>query len=65
MKTKEDILALLEEEDVEFVRLQFTDMFGQDGGKETEEKYLKINNKKTLLLLFMGKTSYNRTLNIS
>ncbi|MDD7051392.1 MAG: glutamine synthetase family protein [Lachnospiraceae bacterium] len=28
MKTKEDILALLEEEDVEFVRLQFTDMFG-------------------------------------
>ena len=28
MKTKEDILALLEEEDVEFIRLQFTDMFG-------------------------------------
>ena len=26
--TKEDILQLMEEEDVEFVRLQFTDMFG-------------------------------------
>lgn len=28
MKTGEDILRLIEEEDVEFVRLQFTDMFG-------------------------------------
>lgn len=28
MKTKEEILALVEEEDVEFIRLQFTDMFG-------------------------------------
>jgi glutamine synthetase len=28
MKTKEDILSLVEEEDVEFIRLQFTDMFG-------------------------------------
>ena len=28
MKTKEDILRLVEEEDVEFIRLQFTDMFG-------------------------------------
>ena len=26
--TKADILQLMEEEDVEFVRLQFTDMFG-------------------------------------
>ena len=26
--TKEDILRLVEEEDVEFIRLQFTDMFG-------------------------------------
>lgn len=29
MKTKEEILALVEEEDVEFIRLQFTDMFGR------------------------------------
>ena len=28
MKTKEDILRLVEEEDIEFIRLQFTDMFG-------------------------------------
>lgn len=28
MKTKEEILELVEEEDVEFIRLQFTDMFG-------------------------------------
>ena len=28
MKTREEILELVEEEDVEFVRLQFTDMFG-------------------------------------
>lgn len=28
MKTKEEILELIEEEDVEFIRLQFTDMFG-------------------------------------
>ena len=26
--TKEDIMNLVEEEDVEFIRLQFTDMFG-------------------------------------
>ena len=26
--TREDILRMLEEEDVEFIRLQFTDMFG-------------------------------------
>lgn len=26
--TKKDILRLVEEEDVEFIRLQFTDMFG-------------------------------------
>ena len=29
MKTKEDILSLIEEEDVEFIRLQFTDVFGK------------------------------------
>ena len=28
MKTKEEILTMVEEEDVEFIRLQFTDMFG-------------------------------------
>lgn len=28
MKTKEDILRLVEEEEIEFIRLQFTDMFG-------------------------------------
>lgn len=28
MKTKEEILTLVEDEDVEFIRLQFTDMFG-------------------------------------
>ena len=28
MRTKEEILNLIEEEDVEFIRLQFTDMFG-------------------------------------
>ena len=26
--TKKDIIRLVEEEDVEFIRLQFTDMFG-------------------------------------
>ena len=26
--TREEILAMAEEEDVEFIRLQFTDMFG-------------------------------------
>ena len=26
--TREDILRMAEEEDVEFIRLQFTDMFG-------------------------------------
>ena len=26
--TKEDIIRLVEEEDVEFIRLQFTDIFG-------------------------------------
>ena len=26
--TREDILHMAEEEDVEFIRLQFTDMFG-------------------------------------
>ena len=28
MKTKEDILDLIDEEDVEFIRLQFADIFG-------------------------------------
>ena len=28
MRTKEEILALVEDEDVQFIRLQFTDMFG-------------------------------------
>ena len=28
MKTKEEIVRLVEQEDVEFIRLQFTDMFG-------------------------------------
>ena len=27
--TKKDIIRLVEEEDVEFIRLQFTDMFGK------------------------------------
>ena len=27
--TKEDIMELVKDEDVEFIRLQFTDMFGQ------------------------------------
>ena len=27
--TKEDIMELVQDEDVEFIRLQFTDMFGQ------------------------------------
>ena len=26
--TKQDIIRMVEEEDVEFIRLQFTDMFG-------------------------------------
>ena len=26
--TREDIIRMVEEEDVEFIRLQFTDMFG-------------------------------------
>ena len=26
--TKEDVIRLVEEEDVEFIRLQFTDIFG-------------------------------------
>ncbi len=26
--TKQDIMRMVEEEDVEFIRLQFTDMFG-------------------------------------
>ena len=29
MKTREDILQIIEEEDVEFIRLQFVDMFGK------------------------------------
>ena len=28
MKTREQIMQLIEDEDVEFIRLQFTDMFG-------------------------------------
>ena len=28
-RTRQDILKLVEEEDVEFIRLQFTDIFGQ------------------------------------
>ena len=28
MKTREEILQMVENEDVEFIRLQFTDMFG-------------------------------------
>ena len=28
MRTKDDILRMIEEEDVEFIRLQFTDIFG-------------------------------------
>ena len=27
--TKEDIIRMVKEEDIEFVRLQFTDIFGQ------------------------------------
>ena len=29
--TKEDIIHLVEEEDVEFIRLQFVDTFGSNG----------------------------------
>ena len=29
MKTKEDILDLIDEEDVEFIRLQFADVLGR------------------------------------
>ena len=28
MRTKSEIMQMVEEEDVEFIRLQFTDMFG-------------------------------------
>ena len=27
--TKEDILRMVEEEDIQFIRMQFTDIFGQ------------------------------------
>ena len=44
MKTKEDIKQLIEKENVEFIRLQFTDMYGtlKTGLLSTAENFLVI-----------------------
>lgn len=46
MKTREEILQMVEEEDVEFIRLQFTDMFGtlkNVAVTATQLQYMKDN----------------------
>ena len=47
MKTREEILQMVEEEDVEFIRLQFTDMFGtlkNVAVTATQLEYMKDNS---------------------
>ena len=46
MKTREEILQMVENEDVEFIRLQFTDMFGtlkNVAVTATQLQYMKDN----------------------
>lgn len=45
--TREDILRLVEEEDVEFIRLQFTDIFGtmKNVAVTTSQLEKALNNK--------------------
>ena len=45
--TKQDIMRLVEEEDIEFIRLQFTDMFGTLKNVKNKEKKMKkaLDNK--------------------
>ena len=46
MKTREEILQMVEDEDVEFIRLQFTDMFGtlkNVAVTATQLQYMKDN----------------------
>ena len=45
--TREDILRLVEEEDVEFIRLQFTDIFGtmKNVAVITSQLEKALNNK--------------------
>ena len=45
--TKKDILEMVEEEDVEFVRLQFTDLFGNMKNVAITARHLKkaLDNK--------------------
>ena len=45
--TKEDICRMIEEEDVEFIRLQFTDMFGNMKNIAVTSSQLKkaLNNE--------------------
>lgn len=48
--TKEDILAMVENEDVEFIRMQFTDIFGQTKNVAITAKQLEkaMNNQITI-----------------
>ena len=45
--TKKDILEMVEEEDVEFIRLQFTDLFGSMKNLAITASHLKkaLNNQ--------------------
>ena len=53
--TKKDIIRLVEEEDVEFIRLQFTDMFGTiekcGDHKQSVRKSIRVMNVCLTVLL--------------
>ena len=48
--TKKDILEMVEDEDVEFIRLQFTDLFGNMKNLAITSSHLKnaLDNTKTI-----------------
>ena len=50
--TREDILRLVEEEDVEFIRLQFTDIFGTM--KNVAVTYSQLGKKFKNKCMFYG-----------
>ena len=47
--TKQDIIRIVEEEDVEFIRLQFTDMFGTLKNVAVTRSQLEKDRKSTRL----------------
>ena len=58
--TKEDIIRMVEEEEIEFIRMQFVDIFGQLKNVKLGDivKYKTSLGTKTYKVTFVGAISY-------